>query len=211
MLNRAHRLFRRLDARPDTVNVGGRLAELQSTYLSVVREWGKSIETSDSNTFGHCERVARNAVALARALQVEEVDETTILLGAYLHDVGMVRVPHEILAKMSPLTKDEAAILQMHTVWGVELLSGVEFPWDIKPIVRWHHERCDGTGYPERLRGDDIPLSAQVVGILDAYDNLITGRCGAPAIESREAVWRIVDQREGWSARVVDAFVRTVV
>jgi putative nucleotidyltransferase with HDIG domain len=210
MLDRAHRLFRRLDARPDTVHVGGRLAELQSTYLSVVREWGKSIETTDSNTFGHCERVARNAVALARALKLDEVDETTILLGAYLHDVGMVRVPHEILTKTSALTQGESAVLQMHTVWGVELLAGVEFPWDIKPIVRSHHERCDGAGYPERLKAAEIPIGAHVVGILDTYDNLVTGRCGAAAVESREAVWRIVDQREGWPARVVDAFVRTV-
>ncbi|HEY2848657.1 MAG TPA: HD domain-containing phosphohydrolase, partial [Gemmatimonadaceae bacterium] len=95
-------------------------------------------------------------------------------------------------------------------VWGVELLAGVEFPWDIKPIVRSHHERCDGAGYPERLKAAEIPIGAHVVGILDTYDNLVTGRCGAAAVESREAVWRIVDQREGWPARVVDAFVRTV-
>jgi putative nucleotidyltransferase with HDIG domain len=209
-LNRAHRLFRRLEARRDVVNVGGRLAELQGTYLSVVREWGQSIESTDSHTFGHCERVARRAVDVSRALGLDENTETTILLGAYLHDVGMLKVPHEILTKASALTTEETTILQMHPAWGIELLTSVDFPWDIKPIVRSHHERRDGTGFPDRLRGDEIPITAQVVGILDAYDDLITGRFGAPPVEPHEAVWRIVERRAGWSARVVDAFVKTI-
>src|SRR2546426_6061093 len=88
---------RRLDARVDLVHVGGKVAELEGTYLALVRAWGQSIESSDSYTFGHCERVAQHAVAMARALGLAEEDETTVLLGAYLHDVGKVRVPHEIL------------------------------------------------------------------------------------------------------------------
>lgn len=211
LLNRAYRLFRRLDARPDAVNVGGRLAELRGTYLSVVREWGASIETTDANTYGHCERVARNAVAVARTLHLDEHDETTILLGAYLHDVGMVRVPHEILTKTSPLTETERVVLERHPVWGIELLAGTEFPWDIKPIVRWHHERRDGRGYPDRLRGDEIPIAAQVVGLLDAYDDLTTGRFGMPGVNSREAIWRIVERRAEWTEKVLDAFVKTIV
>src|SRR5258706_2547580 len=103
-------------------------------------------------------------------LGVEEEVQTAIQLGAYLHDVGKVRVPHEILNKPGPLTRDEYEVVQMHPIWGIELLAKVEFPWDLKPIIRWHHERYDGTGYPDRLRGDEIPVSAQIVGIVDAYD-----------------------------------------
>jgi putative nucleotidyltransferase with HDIG domain len=209
-LNRAHRLFHRLHAHLDAVNVGGRVAELQGTYVSVVREWGQSIESRDSSTFGHCERVARHAVGLSRALGLDEHAETTILLGAYLHDVGMVCVPHEILGKTSALTPEELKVWQMHTVWGAELLANIEFPWEIKPVVRWHHERRDGAGYPDQLRGDEVPLSAQVVGILDAYDDLVTGRFGAAPVAPREAVWRIVEMRAAWSERVVDAFVKTI-
>src|SRR6266571_2996846 len=133
LLNTAYRLFRRLDARVDLVHVGGKVAELEGTYLALVRAWGQSIESSDSYTFGHCERVAQHAVAMARALGLAEEDETTVLLGAYLHDVGKVRVPHEILRKPGPLTREERELVEMHPIWGIELLANVEFPWDLKP------------------------------------------------------------------------------
>src|SRR5204863_24481 len=99
LLNAAYRRFRRLDARVDLVHVGGKMAELEATFLAVVREWGQSLESSDRSTFGHCERVAKNAVAMARILGLEDEQETTLLIGAYLHDLGKVRVPHEILTK----------------------------------------------------------------------------------------------------------------
>lgn len=210
LLNRAHRLFRRLEARTDAVNVGGRIAELQSTYLRVVREWGESIESSDSNTFGHCERVAQNAVAMCRVLGFDETTETTILLGAYLHDVGMVRVPHEILASSTALAPEEAAILEMHPVWGMELLAAIDFPWDLKPIVRWHHERRDGSGYPDGLRGDAIPLGAEIVGILDTYEELLGGRFGRSPLAPADAVARIIGLRAQWSDRVLDAFLTAI-
>src|SRR5437016_8726615 len=86
LLNTASRLFQRLDARVDLIHMGGKLAELKEAYLAVVRAWGQSIESSDSYTFGHCERVARNAVAMARVLEFDDHDETAVLLGAYVHD-----------------------------------------------------------------------------------------------------------------------------
>jgi putative nucleotidyltransferase with HDIG domain len=210
LLNTAHRLFRRLDARADLVHVAGRMAELQGAYLAVVREWGSSIESSDSRTFSHCERVARTAVAVARALGLDERAETTILLGAYLHDVGKVRVPHEILHKSGPLTAAERDLMRMHPIWGVELLAGIEFPWDFNPIIRWHHERRDGTGYPDHLTGDQIPLAAQVVGIADTYDTLTTGRFDQASLTPAEALERITACRGWWSDRVYTAFRQAI-
>src|SRR2546422_3751951 len=125
LLSAAHRLFRRLDARVDLVHVDGKVAALEGTYLAVVRAWGQSLESSDSFTFGHCERVARNAVAVARVLGLDATAERTILLGAYLHDVGMVRVPHEILHKPGPLSREERAVVERHTVWGIDRKSVV--------------------------------------------------------------------------------------
>src|SRR5213596_2346856 len=167
LLNAAHRLFGRLDARTHLVHVAGKMADLEATYLAVVREWGQSLESADTYTFGHCERVARLGVAVARTLGLDEHAQTTVRLGAYLHDLGKVRVPHEILSKPGPLTRDELEVVQMHPIWGIELLAKVEFPWDIKPVIRWHHERYDGTGYPDRLCGDEIPVAAQIVGVVD--------------------------------------------
>jgi putative nucleotidyltransferase with HDIG domain len=207
LLNAAHRLFGRLDARVDLVHVAGKVAELQTTYLAVVREWGQSIESADTYTFGHCERVARRAVAVAQALGLDQHTQTTIRLGAYLHDLGKVRVPHEILSKPGPLTRDEFEVLHMHPIWGIELLTGVEFPWDLKPIIRWHHERYDGTGYPDHLRGDEIPLSAQIVGIADVYDALTTARPYRPASSPAAARATIEASRGGWSEAVCGAFL----
>jgi putative nucleotidyltransferase with HDIG domain len=205
-LNASYRLFKRLDARIDVVNLGGRVAELEGSYFAVVREWGQSIESSDSYTFGHCGRVADNAVAVARALGLDEQDVTTIRLGAYLHDVGKVNVPHEILNKPGPLTHEEFEVIQMHPVWGMELLADVEFPWDIKPIIRWHHEKYDGTGYPDRLRGDEIPLSAQIVGIVDVYDALTTTRSYRGAMTHEAAIAEMTRTRGSWSEAVFTAF-----
>ena len=210
LLNAARRLFRRLDARVDLVYVEGKEAELETTYLAVVREWGQSIESADTYTFGHCERVARRAVAVAEAMGMDEHAQTTVRVGAYLHDVGKVRVPHEILNKPDKLTPDEIEVVQMHPVWGIELLAAVEFPWDIKPIIRWHHERHDGSGYPDRLRGDEIPVSAQIVGIADVYDALTTTRPYRPALSLERALAEMDRCRGWWSDAVRVAFRRSL-
>ncbi len=210
LLNVAHCLFGRLDARLDLVHVDGRMAELEAAFLAVVREWGQSLESSDTYTFGHCERVARYGVAVAQALGLEEQAQTTVRIGAYLHDLGKVRVPHEILGKPGPLTRDEFELVQMHPIWGIELLGDVEFPWDIKPIIRWHHERCNGTGYPDRLRGDEIPLSAQIVGIADVFDALTTERPYRPAFSRHAALTTITRSRGMWSEAVYNAFLASL-
>jgi putative nucleotidyltransferase with HDIG domain len=210
LLNAAHRLFRRLDARVDLVHVGGKVAELETTYFHLVREWGQSIESADSYTFGHCERVAQAALAVARILGLDATVQTTIRLGAYLHDLGKVRVPHEVLNKPGPLTRDEFEVVQMHPIWGLELLAAVEFPWDLKPIIRWHHERYDGTGYPDRLKGDEIPVAAQIVGIVDVYDALTTARSYRPALSRDAALTEIGRCRGWWSDAVYAAFTTSV-
>src|SRR5256712_1152601 len=206
LLNDAHRLFSRLNARVDLVHVDGKLAGLEATYLAVVREWGQSIESSDPYTFGHCERGGPHAVAVAPAPGPGEHAQTTVRLGAYLHDLGKVRVPHEILSKPGPPTRDEVEVVQMHPIWGIELLAGVEFPWDIKPFIRWHHERFDGTGYPDRLRGDEIPLSAHVVRIADMYDALTTTRPYRAAFSPEAALAHVEGSHELWSEAVFTGF-----
>jgi HD-GYP domain-containing protein (c-di-GMP phosphodiesterase class II) len=154
--------------------------------------------------------VARNAVAVARGLGLEGEQEMTILLGAHLHDLGLMRLSREMRNTTEPLTREELAVVRMHPIWGLELLRTVEFPWDLKPIIRWHHEHCDGSGYPDGLKGDAIPLDAQIVGIADVFVGLTTSHGALPAMSPREALERMRDWRAWWSHRVFDAFVRVV-
>jgi putative nucleotidyltransferase with HDIG domain len=210
LLNASHRLFKRLDARRDLIDVAGKVTQLEGTYFAVVRDWGQSIESADSYTHGHCERVATFAVSVARSLGLAEEELTTIRLGAYLHDLGKVRVPHEILNKPGKLTHEEFELMKQHPVYGIEMLAGIEFPWDIKPIIRWHHEKSDGTGYPDGLREDQIPLSAQIIGIVDVYDALTTTRSYRPAMTKEQALVILRDSRHHWRGDVFEAFMKTL-
>jgi len=179
-------------------------------HLAAIREWGESIESKDTYTFGHCERVAQNAVAVARALGLSESEQTSIRMGAHLHDVGKVNVPSEILNKPGALTAAELAVIHMHPVWGEQLLSAAHLPWDLKPMIRWHHERYDGTGYPDKLRGDEIPRSAQIVGLADVYDALTIQRPYRLAMTPAQAIAEISKCRSAWSPRVFQAFLESL-
>ncbi|MHB1326902.1 MAG: HD domain-containing phosphohydrolase [Gemmatimonadales bacterium] len=209
-LTRAHRLFTRLDARRELVDIAQKVRTLEDTYLAVVRDWGRSIESADSYTFGHCERVARFGVLVAEALGTDEMASRTVQLGAYLHDLGKVKVPHEILSKPGRLTDDEFAVIKRHPEWGEELLVEVEFPWDLKPVIRWHHEKLDGTGYPDRLAGDRIPLSAQIICVVDVWDALTTTRSYRAAMELDRALGIMEESRHWWRPEIYAAFQAAV-
>lgn len=210
MLNSSHRLFGRLNARRDLVDVGTKMAHLESVYLAIVRDWGRSIESTDSYTFGHSERVASYAATLARGLGLDDADVTTVRIGAYLHDLGKVRIPHEILNKPGKLTAEEFGIMKLHPEYGLEMLTSVEFPWDIKPIIRSHHEKLNGTGYPDRLRGDEIPLTAQVICIVDVYDAITTTRSYRSAMNHAAALTEIRSCPDWWRPEVMATFLETI-
>jgi putative nucleotidyltransferase with HDIG domain len=210
LLNAAHRLFGRINARRDLVDVAAKTAHLEGIYLEVVRQWGSSIESSDTYTFGHSGRVAEYAVAIAAAFGLADSELTAVRVGAHLHDVGKIRVPHEILNKPDRLSVSEFDIIKQHPVYGVELLAAVDFPWDVKPIVRWHHEKVDGSGYPDGLRGDEVPLSAQIIGIADVFDALTTARSYRAALRREHALAELRRCRHWWCPEVYEAFMASV-
>lgn len=210
LLTSAHRLFGRLNARRDLVDVSAKTDHLERIYLDIVKQWGASIESSDSYTHGHSERVAEYALQIATALGLEEGELTALRVGAYLHDLGKVRVPHEILNKPGKLTNEEFATMKMHPVFGIEMLTSVDFPWDIKPIIRSHHEKLDGSGYPDRLRGDEIALSAQIVCIADVFDALTTTRSYRSAMDTAKAVGIMLENPGHWRAEVLESFLTTL-
>jgi putative nucleotidyltransferase with HDIG domain len=195
-LNRAHSLFRTLRAAPDHADVTDRISQLESDFLSLVRMWGESIEAKDRYTSGHCERVAAYACRIAEEAGMAARDLVWFRMGAFLHDLGKTEVPEEILNKPGRLTDEERAIMERHTVTGDEMLAPVEFPWDIRPIVRSHHERWDGMGYPDRLAGENIPLPARILRVADIFDALTSVRSYRRPLSPEEA-FRIMEEDEG--------------
>jgi putative nucleotidyltransferase with HDIG domain len=210
LLNTAHRLFQRSGAQADLKDVTTKVVDLERIYLDLVATWGRSIESADGYTHGHCERVAQYATSVATRLGLNDSMITAVRVGAYLHDVGKVRVPHEILNKPGRLTPAEREIMEQHTVYGIELLASIEFPWPVKPIIRSHHEKQDGSGYPDKLRGEEVPLTAQIIGIVDMYDALTTTRSYRAAMSHAEALAEINKCAHWWRPDVVSAFLAMI-
>ena len=187
-LNRAHRLFTRLRADRELADVDRRTQELEGGFLDVVQRWGESIESKDRYTQGHCERVADIACALARATGMDERTLFWFRIGALLHDVGKLVVPPEVLNKSGKLTAEEWELMKRHPAAGVEMLADIEFPWDVTPLVRSHHERWDGHGYPDGVAGEEVPFSARVLCLADVYDALTSERSYKRAMTHDEAM-----------------------
>jgi putative nucleotidyltransferase with HDIG domain len=175
-LSRSHSLFSRLRSRRRLADLQRRVSRLEDRFYVVVARWARTIESKDSYTHGHCERVASYASALARDIGFDEMTMFWFSIGALLHDVGKVVVPSEILNKPGRLTDDERRVMERHAAAGAELLADIEFPWDILPMIRGHHERWDGRGYPDGLAGEDISLSARIICVADVFDALTTDR-----------------------------------
>ena len=177
---------------------------------SVILSLALTIEARDPYTGGHCERLARYGVALGAHLGLDEEQRIALHRGGFLHDVGKVAVPDAVLLKGGPLTPDERATMERHPVIGDALCGEMRSLEAVRPIVRHHHERADGSGYPDHLRGDAIPLLASVIGVVDAYDAMTTARSYKTA-RSPEAACRglLEDVARGWKdAALVAGFVQ---
>ena len=208
-LNSSHRLFARLRVQRDIADVRRRIDRLERRFLDVVRQWGQSIESKDRYTLGHCERVADYTCAMAKAMGFDEQTLFWMRIGAMLHDVGKIVVPSDILNKAAPLTPAERAIIERHASAGADLLKDVEFPWDVLPMIRHHHERWDGAGYPDGLSGDALPISARILCVADVYDALTTHRPYRAAYTPQQALEAMrADRGRVFDPEILDLFER---
>jgi cyclic di-GMP phosphodiesterase len=174
----------------------------------VIFALAKAAEAKDRFTLEHAERVADTASELARRVRLPPDVIRQIHVGALIHDVGKLAVPDHVLNKPGPLTPDEFDLVKTHTLVGAEIVSPLSSQGHLVAIVRNHHERFDGRGYPDGLAGPQIPLAARIVAVCDAYDAMVNQRPYRAAIAYTAAIKELVAGRGGqWDPGLVDAFV----
>lgn len=183
--------------------------ELNHLYLSTIETLAMAIDAKDQITHGHIRRVQEYSVALAREMGVRDENLIKAIEAAsLLHDMGKLRIPESILNKPGKLTAPEFEVMKTHSSVGADLLAAIEFPYPVVPIVRHHHENWDGSGYPDRLSGTDIPIGARILSVVDCFDALTSDRPYRPKLTDAEAV-AILQERRGsmYDPLVVDVFI----
>jgi len=175
----------------------------------VITTLALTIEARDIYTSGHCDRLSRYAVGVGEALGVDDSSLRSLRLGGYLHDLGKIAVPDGILLKPGPLDAGERERIRAHPGAGADLVLGLRSLDGVRPIMRHHHEKWDGSGYPDGLAGEAIPLGARIIGVVDVYDALRTQRPYKPALSRAESVAILLREAEigFWDPRIVRTFL----
>jgi putative nucleotidyltransferase with HDIG domain len=170
-----------------TAKIRGTLQQLESSYDDTLEALGGALDLKDAETEGHCKRVTAFTLAIAKALNVDLAQLPEIARGAFLHDIGKMAIPDQILRKPGPLTPEEQEIMRTHCAIGYEMLSRVPFLRDVAKIVLAHQEHYDGSGYPNGLKGEDIPLGARIFAVADTLDAMTSDRPYRSALSLEQA------------------------
>lgn len=186
------------------------LSELNQLHLSTIETLAMAIDAKDQITHGHIRRVQSYAVALAHRLGVaEEKLIRAIEAASLLHDMGKLAVPEYILNKPGKLTAAEFEKMKLHASVGADILSAIAFPYPVVPIVRHHHENWDGSGYPDGLKGTDIPIGARILSIVDCFDALTSDRPYRPKLSDDDAIAILIERRGSmYDPLIVDTFIK---
>lgn len=187
-----------------------KVQELNRVFLSTVEALALAIDAKDQVTHGHIRRVQRYTMALAEALGIKDQRQLdAIRAAALLHDTGKLAVPEYILNKPGPLTAAEFERMKVHADVGADILKSIDFPYPVEPIVRHHHEQWDGSGYPAKLRGQEIPLGARILSVVDCYDALTSDRPYRPRMTRQQAEQVLTERRgKAYDPWIVDQFVQ---
>lgn len=183
--------------------------QMADLHLATIEALALAIDAKDQTTQSHIRRVQMYAAELARALGMSDTDIQGVKTAALLHDIGKLAVPEHILSKPGPLTEQEFQKIRVHPQVGAEIISAVPFPYPVAPLILSHHERWDGRGYPQGLKGEEIPLGARILSVVDYFDALISDRPYHKAM-SPEAAVALLQQEAGKALdpRIVELFVR---
>ena len=205
-LHLAHRLASMSAAALENADLHQRLRQL---LLESITALANAIDARDPYTHGHSERVAKLAVAVGERLNFTEQEIWDLRHAALLHDIGKIRVPDEILNKPQALDDAEYAEMQRHTIYGAAIMRPVQSFRHLAPSILHHHERYDGQGYPEHLQGEEIPLAARIISLVDSFDAMVTDRPYRKGMEPRQAL-EIICAQSGrqFDPRLVEVFAQ---
>ncbi|MHB1325128.1 MAG: HD domain-containing phosphohydrolase [Thermoleophilia bacterium] len=182
---------------------------LQDAFVGTIRSLAETIDAKDTYTRGHSERVSLYGEAIGRGLGLQVTELQTIRYAGYLHDVGKIGIPDAILSKPGKLTVEEFNVIKNHPVLGEKILKPVNFPFPVQPIVRHHHERYDGKGYPDSLEAEEIPLGARILFVADAYEAMTSDRPYRKALSKQMALSELENNKQTqFDPRVVEVFAR---
>jgi putative nucleotidyltransferase with HDIG domain len=185
--------------------------QLAELYQATIESLALAIDAKDRYTHHHVRRVRRYALAIAAHMGIEGVELSGLSTGALLHDIGKLGVPEYVLLKPGRLSEDEFEKIKKHPVIGADILENIKFPWPVIPVVRSHHERWDGTGYPDGLKGEDIPLLARILAVADVYDAMTSTRAYRSAWPHEMVVEGIrAESGTHFDPVVVDAFLEVI-
>lgn len=183
--------------------------QLRTMLTATVTTLTSAVEVRDPYTAGHQKRVAELACAIAEELDLDSETVDGLRLSGILHDIGKISVPTEILVRPGKITDTEFSLIQHHSEVGAELLGGIDFQWPVAEIVRQHHERMDGSGYPDGLKGDEIRIEAKILGVADVVESMASHRPYRPALGMDKAIEEITKRKgDYFDPDVVDACVR---
>jgi cyclic di-GMP phosphodiesterase len=173
---------------------------------------GLSVEARDPYTEGHCERLATYASQLGMHMGLDQESIVALKRGGYLHDLGKIRIPDEVLKKGANLTNSEWDIMRQHPIYGETICKPLRSLRLVIPIIRHHHEHWDGTGYPDGLKGERIPLLARVLQVVDVYDALRTARPYKPVLSHEDSARVMLNEADAgmWDRHLVDLFLKTL-
>lgn len=187
----------------------GKAEELKRSYFESIMALAQAIETKDSYTRGHCDRTVRHGLAIADRLGLSDSEKEKVRYAAALHDIGKIGINESILNKPGKLTEEEYEMVKLHPKMGADIIKGIKFLEPVVPIIYHHQERYDGKGYPDGIKGEQIPIGARIIAVLDTYDAMTTDRPYRKAL-SKEAAIAEVKRCSGtqFDPQVVEVFLQ---
>ncbi|KPJ60981.1 MAG: hypothetical protein AMS15_06160 [Planctomycetes bacterium DG_23] len=209
-IERQNRALKEVNAHLEE-RVNERTRELTESYLSTVFVLAAAVEVKDPYTRGHSELVSRYASLIAREMGLSQKDKETVQVAGLLHDVGKIAIDERVLLKPAPLTDEERRLIEAHPKKAVSILERAKLPWDVIPIIKHHHEHYDGSGYPCRLKGKEIPSGARILAVADTFDAMNSQRPYREAYP-KEIIVSELEQGSGsqFDPQVAASFLRVI-